>query len=93
VTRLLELVALLGASPRRVTEGLAGVASMFAALSPPGTIQLGERNVVASRQVLHSHGIPLIGEAVGGDYGRTISLDVANGTLEVRSVIHGVRTL
>ncbi len=93
VPRLLELMARLGASPRRVTARLAGGASMFAALSPPGTIQMGERNVVASRQVLHSHGIPLIGEAVGGDYGRTISLDVSNGTLEVRSVIHGVRTL
>ena len=66
---------------------------MFAALSPPGTIQMGERNVVASRQVLHTHGIPLVGEAVGGDYGRTVRLDVSNGTLEVRSVIHGVHTL
>jgi chemotaxis protein CheD len=49
--------------------------------------------VVASRQVLHSLGIPLVGEAVGGDYGRTVRLDVANGTLEVRSVTYGVHTL
>ena len=34
---------------------------MFAALAPPGTIQMGERNVVASRQVLNAHGIPLVG--------------------------------
>jgi chemotaxis protein CheD len=66
---------------------------MFAALSPPGTIQMGERDVVASRQVLNTHSIPLVGEAVGGDYGRTVRLDVAKGTLEVRSVIHGVHTL
>ena len=76
-----------------MTARLVGGASMFAALSPPGTIQMGERNVVASRQVLNSHGIPLVGEAVGGDYGRTVRLDVANGTLEVRSVTHGVYTL
>ena len=49
--------------------------------------------MVASRQVLHNHGIPLVGESVGGDFGRTIRLDVANGTLEVRSVAHGVHTL
>ncbi len=93
VPRLLELMAELGASPRRVTARLAGGASMFAALAPPGTIQMGERNVVASRQVLHTHGIPLVGEAVGGDYGRTIRLDVGEGRLEVRSVAHGIHTL
>ena len=93
VPRLLELMAELGGSPRRVTARLVGGASMFAALSPPGTIQMGERNVVASRQVLHTHAIPLVGEAVGGDFGRTIRLDVSDGTLEVRSVAHGVHTL
>ena len=93
VPRLLELMAERGASRRRVTARLVGGASMFAALSPPGTIQMGERNVVASRQVLHNHGIPLVGEAVGGDFGRTVRLDIASGTLEVRSVAHGVLTL
>lgn len=93
VPRLLELMAGRGASPRRVTARLAGGASMFAALAPPGTIQMGERNVVASRQVLNVHGIPLVGEAVGGDFGRTVRLDVSEGSLEVSSVAHGVHTL
>ena len=93
VPHLLRLMADGGASPRRVTARLVGGASMFAALAPPGTIQMGERNVVASRQVLNTHGIPLVGEAVGGDYGRTVRLDVSNGTVEVRSVAHGVHTL
>ncbi len=93
VPRLLELMAERGASARRVTGRLAGGASMFAALAPPGTIQMGERNVVASRQVLHSHGIPIVGESVGGDYGRTVRLDVGNGNLEIRSVAHGVHVI
>ena len=93
VPRLLELMAERGASRRRITARLVGGASMFAALSPPGTIQMGERNVVASRQVLNAHGIPVVGESVGGDYGRTVRLDVAGGGLEVRSVAHGVITL
>jgi chemotaxis protein CheD len=66
---------------------------MFAALAPPGTIQMGERNVVASRQVLHAHGIPLVGEAVGGDFGRTVRLDVSEGSLEISSVAHGIHTI
>lgn len=93
VPRLVELMAHLGASPRRITARLAGGASMFAALSPPGTIQMGERNVVASRQVLSSHGIPLVGQAVGGDHGRTVRLLTASGTVQVSSLAHGVQTL
>jgi chemotaxis protein CheD len=93
VPRLLELMAREGASPRRITARLAGGASMFAALAPPGTIQMGERNVVASRQVLSGLGIPLVGEAVGGEFGRTVRLFVESGKVEVSSVAHGVQTL
>jgi chemotaxis protein CheD len=93
VPKLLELMAKQGASPRRITGRLVGGASMFAALAPPGTIQMGERNLVASRQVLNAHGIPLVGEAVGGDYGRTVRLRVADGEVEVSSVAHGVHTI
>ena len=93
VPRLLELMAREGASPRRITARLAGGASMFASLAPLGTIQMGERNVVASRQVLNAHGVPLVGESVGGDFGRTVRLDVTEGTLEVRSVAHGIHSI
>lgn len=90
---LVELMAREGASPRRITARLAGGASMFAALAPLGTIQMGERNVVASRQALSGLGIPLVGQAVGGDFGRTVRLYVNSGRVEVTSVAHGVQTL
>ncbi|MGH7525717.1 MAG: chemotaxis protein CheD [Gemmatimonadales bacterium] len=93
VPHLLQLMAEQGASPRRITARLAGGASMFASLSPPGAIQMGERNVVASRQALNGHGIPLVAEAVGGDFGRTVRLRVADGKVDVSSVAHGVRPL
>jgi chemotaxis protein CheD len=93
IPHLLELMAQVGASPRRVIGRLVGGASMFANLAAPGTIQMGERNVVACRQVLHSQGIPLVGEAVGGDFGRTVKLSVADGRVEVSSVAHGVHSL
>jgi len=93
VPRTLELMAELGANPRRVTARLAGGASMFASLAAPGTIQMGERNLVACRQVLSLQGIALTGEATGGDYGRTVRLWAADGRIEVTSVAHGVQTL
>jgi chemotaxis protein CheD len=82
-----------GARVQRITARLAGGASMFSALAPPGTIQMGERNLVAARQVLSSYGVPLIGEAVGGDFGRTVRLRVRDGRVEVTTVAHGVQHL
>jgi chemotaxis protein CheD len=93
VPRLLELMLADGARPERVTGRLAGGASMFAALAPAGTIQMGERNLVAARHALASNGVRLIGEAVGGDFGRTVRLRVCDGTVEVRTVAHGIKHL
>jgi chemotaxis protein CheD len=93
VPRLMELMAAAGASPRRITGRLVGGASMFAALAPPGTVQMGERNVVASRQVLNGLGIPLVAQAVGGDFGRTVRLFADSGRVEITSVAHGLQTL
>ena len=93
VPRLLELMVADGANRHRITARLAGGASMFAALATPGTIQMGERNLVAARQVLSSHGVPLVGEAVGGDFGRTVRLRVSDGRVEVSTVAHGIQHL
>ncbi len=93
VPNLLELMTAQGARKNRVTGRLAGGASMFAALAPPGTVQMGERNLVAARQALSSHGVPLVGEAVGGDYGRTVRFRVRDGRVEVSTVAHGVQHL
>ncbi len=93
VPALVEQMAAQGASPRRLRARLVGGASMFASLASPGTIQMGERNVVASRQALGVHGIPLVGEDIGADYGRTVRFQVADGIVHVFSVSHGTRTL
>jgi chemotaxis protein CheD len=93
VPKLLELMTQLGANTRRVSARLAGGASMFAALAAPGTIQMGERNTVACRQVLIQLGVPIAGQATGGDYGRTVKLWVADGRVEVSSVSHGIQSL
>ena len=85
VPALLEQLVALGANPRRITGRLVGGASLFASLSPPGSIQMGERNVVASREVLNQHGIPLVGELVGGERGRSVWFHIENGAVVVRS--------
>jgi chemotaxis protein CheD len=93
VPALIEAMAARGGVPRRLSARLVGGAAMFTNLSPVGTIQMGERNAVASRQALLAHGIAVIGEDLGGDYGRTVRLDVATGALDVTSLKHAARRL
>jgi chemotaxis receptor (MCP) glutamine deamidase CheD len=37
--------------------------------------------------------LPLVGEAVGGDFGRTVRLRVSDGQVQVSSVSHGIQIL
>ena len=86
VPMLMEELEALGARARRLEARLAGGASMFASLMVPGSLNMGERNVRASREALRRAGIPILGEAVGGDYGRSVRFSVGEGRTVVSSV-------
>lgn len=87
VPALLGEMRALGARGRVVAR-LVGGATMFAALAAPGA-QLGDRNVAAARDALALAGIPIVGEDVGGDFGRSVLLDLAAGRVVVRSLARG----
>jgi chemotaxis protein CheD len=86
VPLLVDRLKALGAEPRRLVAKLAGGASMFSQLMTPGTIQMGERNIVASRNALRTASIPIVRESVGGERGRSIRFHVKDGRVEIRSV-------
>jgi len=86
VPLLIERLKGLGADPRRLVAKLAGGASMFGQLVTPGTIQMGERNLLASRSALRAAAIPIIRESVGGERGRSVRFHVKDGRVEIRSV-------
>ena len=88
VPLLIQRLAALGggANPRRLVAKLAGGASMFSQLVTPGTIQMGERNLLAARSALRAAAIPILGEAVGGERGRSVRFHVQDGRVEIRSV-------
>ncbi|MFN8572856.1 MAG: chemotaxis protein CheD [Gemmatimonadaceae bacterium] len=81
-----------GASGPPVAK-IAGGASMFGALLATGGINVGERNIEATRRALEAAGIVLIAEDVGGDHGRSVFFDVSDGTMHVRSLKRGDRVL
>lgn len=93
VPSLLNAMEREGARRERVRARLVGGASMFTALLPLGGMNIGERNVIASRAALETAGVPIDGEDVGRDHGRSVFLDIATGAVEVRSLRAGSRAL
>jgi chemotaxis protein CheD len=90
---VLDEMHVLGAVRRRVRARIAGGASMFANLITTNSINIGERNIASVRSVLERAKIPIVGEDVGSDHGRSVYLFVADGRVEVRSLRKGLRVL
>lgn len=88
---LLDEMRRFGATGTPVAR-IVGGASMFGSLLSNG-INMGERNVMAVKQALENAGITLLAEDVGGDYGRSVSFDVATGRVRVTSMRHGEHDL
>jgi chemotaxis protein CheD len=86
VPLLVESMGRHGADMRRTTARVVGGAAMFGSLIPAGTMNMGERNVVATRIALRAAGIPVVGESVGGETSRSVWFDVARGTVTVRTI-------
>jgi chemotaxis protein CheD len=92
VAMLAEEMRRLGAKPTRMVARLAGGARMFAALLSSG-INMGQRNIDATRKALYKLGIPVVGEDVGGEYGRSVRVAASTGNMTVRSLVGGDREL
>lgn len=91
VPMLVEEMRRNGASGRLVAK-LAGGARMFGALLSSG-VNMGQRNVDATRRALHDLRIPIVAEDVGGEHGRSVRVDAATGAVRVHSLVGGDRDL
>ena len=75
-----------GANKARLVAKIAGGAKMFELTgSASNTINVGERNAIASRQKLKELGIPLKAEDCGLNYGRTVELYSETGDYVIKS--------
>lgn len=79
---MLNKLLSMGASKKRMDVRLAGGAAM--ATGPDG-FDIGKRNYLAIRKVLWSNGMFINAEDVGGSSARNLYLDMAAGTVTVRS--------
>jgi chemotaxis protein CheD len=76
-----------------LTAKLVGGASMFGSLLTATGVNMGARNIASARDALRRAGISIVAEDVGGDFGRTVSVAVADGMVTVRSIDKGTREL
>jgi chemotaxis protein CheD len=89
VPALVEEMEEAGADRRRVKARLVGGACMFQDLMPSDGPHIGARNLAAAREALARGGIAVIGEEVGGDFGRSIDFYLNSGRVRVTSHVKG----
>lgn len=69
----------------RAVVKIAGGAKMFEISGNSDFGNIGQRNAVMVKQVLQKEGLRLIAEDTGGNYARTMLLNVENGAVSVRT--------
>jgi chemotaxis protein CheD len=82
VPELIRRVVELGARRQMLEAVLVGGASMFAVST--ASLEVGQRNEAAVRELLAEMRIRVVADATGGSRGRTIRVDVASGGVTVR---------
>ena len=90
---MLDDVMKLGAVRSRIVAKIAGGAQMFAFSNTTSVMRVGERNAQAAKELLAQNGIRLIAEDTGLNYGRTVSIDLNDGTYTVKTVSKGDKTI
>lgn len=74
-----------GAEADRLSAKLFGGANMFPMIDTGGRPPIGERNVAAVREGLGRLRIPIAGADTGGEFGRTVEVDLATGVATVKA--------
>jgi chemotaxis protein CheD len=83
VAALVKGIRGLSKSENRLSAKIAGGANMFANTTANG-LDIGAKNIRATKEVLEQHRIRLIGEDVGGSHGRRIAFNLVSGVTVVR---------
>ena len=76
----------LGASKSRIVSKIAGGAQMFSFTNTTDIMRVGERNAEAVRTTLKKLEIRLLADDTGGNYGRTVELNLENGMFRIKSI-------
>lgn len=83
---LLEEIAKIGAEPHRIDIKLVGGAEMFVHEIKNERLKIGERNIRVIEEACQNLGLKISGRCVGGHTGKSVTLDLENGEVQVRTI-------
>ena len=83
----------LGASRTRLVAKIAGGAQMFAFANATDIMRVGARNAEAAKKILKELNIRLLSEDTGGNYGRTVQIDLNDGVYKVKTIDKGEKEI
>ena len=83
IAQMIDELVEAGARRETLIAKVAGGANMFESVYQTLINSIGARNARSARETLEALGIPLAGEEVGGNRGRTVEFDLATGNMMV----------
>ena len=90
---MLDDVLKAGASRSKLVAKIAGGAQMFAFSNSTDVMRVGARNAEAVKRILQDMKIPLLAEDTGGNYGRTVSINLVDGVYTVKTINKGEKQI
>lgn len=93
IEKLINMMIKIGANRNNLVAKIAGGSQMFSFNSNSNILKIGERNVIATKEKLKDINIKIISEDTGGNFGRTIVFDSTDGSLYIRTIGHGEKTI
>lgn len=93
VPALVASVLKLGASRTRLKTGLCGGGQVLTIPGANTQFPIGERNVAAAEKALRQKGLGIHLQETGGNTGRTVRLQIADGQVTVKTFGKGVQVL
>ena len=90
---ILEELKKNGASVFTLRAKLFGGGHMFSAIPTNSPFNIGIKNANKAKEILSSLKIKILVDDTGGNYGRTIELDLSTGKVRVKTLFHGERVL
>lgn len=76
-----------------IVAKIAGGSQMFNFKTSSELLNIGARNIEATKESLREHNIPLVAEDTGGNMGRTIEFDTTTGFLLIKTAKMGVKQI
>lgn len=86
IEELVRQMERLGAKRSRIVAKIAGGATMFTFQGKSDMVQVGDRNVEASKLKLKNLNIPILAQDTGANYGRTVTFYPETGDFHIRAV-------